>query len=101
MRISDLSSDVCSSDLLGNVGLIQSFVRLAIEVQQFGALIERALRVQFPVLTWWATVTVLTRASATRSEERRVGKGCASPCRSRWTLYHSKQKKQITLNAYE
>src|SRR3546814_15367849 len=23
-----------------------------------------------------------------RSEERRVGKGCVSPCRSRWSPYH-------------
>src|SRR3546814_2355185 len=25
-----------------------------------------------------------------RSEERRVGKECVSPCRSRWSPYHSK-----------
>ena len=24
----------------------------------------------------------------TRSEERRVGKECSSPCRSRWSPYH-------------
>src|SRR3546814_16350001 len=28
-----------------------------------------------------------------RSEERRVGKECVSTCRSRWSPYHSKQKK--------
>src|SRR3546814_13236876 len=28
---------------------------------------------------------------AGRSEERRVGKECVSPCRSRWSPYHSKQ----------
>src|SRR3546814_15076039 len=28
-----------------------------------------------------------------RSEERRVGKECVSPCRSRWSPYHSKKKK--------
>src|SRR3546814_14611411 len=27
-----------------------------------------------------------------RSEERRVGKECVSPCRSRWSPYHSKKK---------
>src|SRR3546814_6711641 len=27
-----------------------------------------------------------------RSEERRVGKECVSPCRSRWSPYHSKTK---------
>src|SRR3546814_20138302 len=28
-----------------------------------------------------------------RSEERRVGKGCVSPCRSRWSPDHLKKKK--------
>src|SRR3546814_14710637 len=27
-----------------------------------------------------------------RSEERRVGKGCVSACRSRWWKYHSNKK---------
>src|SRR3546814_14321727 len=27
------------------------------------------------------------------SEERRVGKECVSPCRSRWTPYHDKKNK--------
>ena len=33
---------------------------------------------------------ILTRheQGATRSEERRVGKECASMCRSRWSPYH-------------
>src|SRR3546814_18770144 len=30
---------------------------------------------------------------AGRSEERRVGKECVSTCRSRWSPYHSKNKK--------
>jgi ATP-binding cassette subfamily B protein len=54
-----------AGDALGNVGLIQSFVRLALEVQQLGALIQRVLRAQFPVLTWWAVVSVLTHAAST------------------------------------
>src|SRR3546814_11388234 len=29
-----------------------------------------------------------------RSEERRVGKECVSTCRSRWSPYHVKKKKQ-------
>src|SRR3546814_20099962 len=32
--------------------------------------------------------------SQNRSEERRVGKECVSTCRSRWSPYHSKKKKQ-------
>src|SRR3546814_15011246 len=31
--------------------------------------------------------------SAARSEERRVGKACVSTCRSRWSPYHLKKKK--------
>jgi ATP-binding cassette subfamily B protein len=54
-----------AGDALGNIGLIQSFVRLALEVQQLGNLIERVLRAQFPVLTWWAVVSVLTHAAST------------------------------------
>ncbi|HEY4134904.1 MAG TPA: glucan ABC transporter ATP-binding protein/ permease [Alphaproteobacteria bacterium] len=54
-----------AGDALGNINLIQSFVRLAIEVQQLGDLTNRVLRAQFPVLNWWAVVTVLTRASST------------------------------------
>jgi ATP-binding cassette, subfamily B, beta-glucan exporter len=54
-----------AGDALGNVGLIQSFVRLALEVQQLGTLIQRVLRAQFPVLTWWAVVSVLTHAAST------------------------------------
>src|SRR3546814_18383749 len=30
----------------------------------------------------------------TRSEESRVGKECASTCRSRWAPYHEKKKKE-------
>ncbi|MFO0995863.1 MAG: glucan ABC transporter ATP-binding protein/ permease [Alphaproteobacteria bacterium] len=54
-----------AGDALGNVNLIQSFVRLALEVRQLGELTTRVLRAQFPVLTWWAIVTVMTRASST------------------------------------
>src|SRR3546814_6229195 len=31
-----------------------------------------------------------------RSEERRVGKECVSPCRSRWSPYHEKKTHTIT-----
>jgi glucan exporter ATP-binding protein len=54
-----------ANDALGNVSLIQSFVRLAIEVQQLGELMNKVLKAQFPVLTLWAVVTVLTRAAST------------------------------------
>src|SRR3546814_16407643 len=34
------------------------------------------------------------RVQAVRSEERRVGKECVRPCRSRWSLYHYKTNKK-------
>ena len=30
----------------------------------------------------------LSVSATTRSEERRVGKECSEPCRSRWSPYH-------------
>src|SRR3546814_19066467 len=32
-----------------------------------------------------------------RSEERRVGKECVSPCRSRWSPYHKNKKRTIEI----
>src|SRR3546814_12445986 len=34
-----------------------------------------------------------TAMSTFRSDERRVGKECVSTCRSRWSPYHKKKKK--------
>src|SRR3546814_4136884 len=61
MRISDWSSDVCSSDLP----------------------LKNWLCVTKPCL---AGIYGYSRGS--RSEERRVGKECVSTCRSRWSPYH-------------
>jgi glucan exporter ATP-binding protein len=54
-----------AGDAFGNVGLIQSFVRLALEVQQLGEVMAKVLRAQYPVLNWWALVMVMTRAAST------------------------------------
>src|SRR3546814_17585420 len=35
-----------------------------------------------------------------RSEERRVGKECVSPCRSRWSPYHYKKQNRIATLGY-
>ncbi|MBN9527441.1 MAG: glucan ABC transporter ATP-binding protein/ permease [Alphaproteobacteria bacterium] len=52
-------------DVLGNVPLVQSFARLAEERRALAIAIERVKAAQFPVLDWWATVTVLSRLAAT------------------------------------
>jgi glucan exporter ATP-binding protein len=54
-----------ASDALGNVALVQSFVRIDAEVQGLRSVVGQLLSVQMPVLGWWALVTVITRASTT------------------------------------
>src|SRR3954463_4893170 len=54
-----------ASDALGNVALVQSFVRIDAEVQALRNVGARLLSAQLPVLSWWALVTVMTRASTT------------------------------------
>src|SRR3546814_20892361 len=87
MRISDWSSDVCSSDL--------AWPRLhfpACPDQPGVARCGRRPRGQ--------RVSVLRVAEGRdrRSEERRVGKECVSTCRSRWSPYHLKNKHHNTRN---
>src|SRR5579871_3449203 len=60
---SDLSAR--ASDALGNVALVQSFVRIDAEVQGVRFVADKLLAAQMPVLSWWAMVTVITRASTT------------------------------------
>src|SRR3546814_14958251 len=129
MRISDWSSDVCSSDLqaavsvalLGGKGagrrsradaddrgtgrkrrgaeLVCALVELCTG-QRRGCCDLAGLRQH----GWRVHVTGGGRSGlgrgrgshvhfARRSEERRVGKECVSTCRSRWSPYHSKKKK--------
>src|SRR3546814_4190886 len=74
MRISDWSSDVCSSDLLGrSLGDLGGLGLLDGRLLDSGLLDNRSGR-----------GSGLLR----RSEERRVGKECVSTCRSRWSPYH-------------
>src|SRR3546814_12172904 len=98
MRISDWSSDVCSSDLelmdAFKAGELEKDFVAVVRFQgpqaigmpelhkltpPFGVLQDRGFKV--------ALVTD-GRMSGARSEERRVGKECVSTCRSRWSPYH-------------
>ena len=54
-----------AGDALSNVVVVQSFVRLSAEARLFQDTIRRLLAAQNPVLTWWALLTVLTRAAST------------------------------------
>jgi len=54
-----------ASDALGNVALVQSFVRVESEVKGLRSVADELLAAQMPVLSWWALVTIITRASTT------------------------------------
>ena len=54
-----------ASDTLGNVALVQGFARIEAEVTGLRTLADKLLSAQMPVLSWWAVVAVLTRASTT------------------------------------
>src|SRR3546814_17371375 len=88
MRISDWSSDVCSSDL-----------------QAFGGMLAPAFAGRVPDITEENLQSrvrgvTLMALSNKRSEERRVGKECVSTCRSRWSPYHYKKKKNYKTSIY-
>lgn len=54
-----------ASDALGNIALVQSFARVEHEVTALRNVSDQLLAAQFPVLSWWAVVAVLTRAATT------------------------------------
>src|SRR3546814_18879862 len=104
MRISDWSSDVCSSDLVE-----RSIKTLAIRVlrqnenasvlAQYLAQHPDVHRVYYPGLPTHPNHDIASKQMSgfggmlsfelsLRSEERRVGKECVSTCRYRWSPYH-------------
>ena len=52
-------------DVLGNVTVVQSYARFASEMQAMRTIMAELLAAQYPVLTWWGLLTVLTRIAAT------------------------------------
>src|SRR3546814_12962674 len=104
MRISDWSSDVCSSDLAKQVvaamDVADGVDDLALRHAGAGAekpgdeAVGRARRQGAFVLLraghpgHSSRYPAITHSIADRSEERRVGKECVSKCRSRWSQYH-------------
>src|SRR3546814_7864613 len=72
MRISDWSSDVCSSDLV-----IAFLTWVAENVGEEARFMHQGM-----------TSSDVLDTCLARSEERRVGKECVSTCRSRWSPYH-------------
>src|SRR3546814_16952308 len=106
MRISDWSSDVCSSDL----GLFHRPGRQPNRSQHLTRLGLGTLRRPTPQLCDGPSDTFRTEDQTetdkdlhylgdqiVRSEERRVGKECVSTCISRWSQYHKKKKRTINM----
>src|SRR3546814_13704719 len=101
MRISDGSSDVCSSDLSelcdglekrrGRVtAFSQGNVEDLLEASYSSRTCFLALSVLYDYQSWGSSLYHIDHIipQAHRSEERRVGKECVSTCRSRWSPYH-------------
>src|SRR3546814_1097255 len=78
MRISDWSSDVCSSDL--RICICLNYLTHITFV--IGCPIRQ------PIFTMKQITCMILFTCISRSEERRVGKECVSTCRSRWSPYH-------------
>src|SRR3546814_19501743 len=105
MRISDWSSDVCSSDLWCGGAALMELPFYIVQADALGlglkdaaillaAQTTGALMSNLPWGWWgdkWGKASML-RALA-RSEERRVGNEGVHPCRSGWAQYQSKKIK--------
>src|SRR3546814_16134243 len=102
MRISDWSSDVCSSDLPHGLS-----------DREFDALFttDRPILFAYHGYPWLIHRLTYRRANHAnlhvrgyveeRSQERRVGKGCVSTCRSRWSPYpYKKNTKPYSKSIY-
>src|SRR3546814_11840314 len=104
MRISDWSSDVCSSDLAESLNgrPIDPGTTDLEEQKVLNIVEEMAIASGIPVPPVYVMEDESINAFAAghtpqdavigvtrgRSEERRVGKECVSTCRSRWSPYH-------------
>src|SRR3546814_12431388 len=106
MRISDWSSDVCSSDLFALRRAALAIIAIIVKNELSASLNHLAAHIyRDTIRTWIDDLDVLrvfseelsfqhlgsngeALAPYKRSEERRVGKECVSTCRSRWSPYH-------------
>src|SRR3546814_14092603 len=99
MRMSDWSSDVCSSDLkvrVADIDAPETHPSRCAEEARLGKAATERLRALLDA----GPVTLVTAdrdvdrygRKLRRSEERSVGKECVSTCRSRWSPDHSKKK---------
>src|SRR3546814_18934328 len=103
MRISDWSSDVCSSDLGGTPEeCVYDQTKLVVLSEQYRELTVNQRFHEFATTAGFRLYACegydpeskgkveagVKYVKQDRSEERRVGKECVSTCRSRWSPYH-------------
>src|SRR3546814_18295324 len=97
MRISDWSSDVCSSDLLATApksnAAYKAFGAAQRVARDSGSLAPPAHILNAPTrlmkdLGYGKGYAYDHDTAAGRSEARRVGKECVRPCRYGWSPYH-------------
>src|SRR3546814_13406449 len=98
MRISDWSSDVCSSDLFHAVGVMRATDAIYLNSSYSYGNKSRTYEIdaEGPLVSLPGGDARLAVGAGyryndflyLRSEERRVGKECVSTCRSRWSPYH-------------
>src|SRR3546814_2897885 len=90
LRISDWSSDVCSSDLADEpVDQLRPPRRRWLGRRELCAGAQETDRDAGAAVRGLSEIAApATARYRTRSEERRVGKECVSTCRSRWSPYH-------------
>ena len=76
-RAEDAHSAMASQvgDVLGNAPLIRAFGRASLEAEAFGRLAGDVVRHQFPVLAWWAGLSVMNRVASTVATVAVVGIG--------------------------
>src|SRR3546814_15082405 len=106
MRISDWSSDVCSSDLAGqgwqpdeigdaHIDRFAAYLRDIAMVSDWESVCRNTIRSWNKLVDRGAPSTIQRLTAPTpkrtpywRSEERRVGKECVSTFRSRWSPFN-------------
>src|SRR3546814_13779599 len=100
MRISDWSSDVCSSDLPMIHDVVHAFYGRIRQDAVLGPIFDGVIQDRWDyhlakMCDFWSSVLLMTgrydgrpMPAHIRSEERRVGKECVSTCRSRWSPCH-------------
>src|SRR3546814_14005696 len=102
MRISDWSSDVCSSDLVwGNpkhpkltlVGKGVCFDTGGLDLKPSAGMLLMKKDMGGGAVVLGLATAIMAMKLPVRSEERRVGKECVSTCRSRWAPFPSKKNK--------